>query len=70
MDVPVYAIIQKGYYPGMVSGIILYIPISIYAYYYYLISNKITWLQAGISFILGIIYGISNDICINKSENW
>lgn len=50
------AIVQKGYYPGVISAIFIYIPITLYAYFYFITSQKITWIQAGISFLLGVSY--------------
>jgi hypothetical protein len=50
------AIINKGYYPGVISGVLLYIPIAIYAYMYFITTAQITWMQAGLSFLLGVLY--------------
>lgn len=50
------AIIQKGYYPGVISGIFIYIPIAIYAYSIFINSKQLSWIQAIISFLLGVLY--------------
>jgi hypothetical protein len=50
------AIIQKGYYPGVISGIFIYIPIAIYAYSIFINSKQLSWIQAIISFLLGALY--------------
>jgi hypothetical protein len=50
------AIIQKGYYPGVISGIFIYIPIAIYAYSIFMNSKQLSWIQAIISFLLGVLY--------------
>jgi hypothetical protein len=50
------AIIQKGYYPGVISGIFIYIPMAIYAYLIFINSKQLSWIQAIISFLLGVFY--------------
>jgi len=50
------AIINQRYYPGVISGVFIYIPITIYAYSVFLSSRQLTWLQAGLSFLLGVMY--------------
>ena len=50
------AIINKRYYPGVISGVFIYIPITVYAYSVFLSSRQLTWLQAGVSFLLGMLY--------------
>jgi len=50
------AIINKGYYPGVISGVVIYIPITVYAYSLFLTSRQLTWIQAGLSFLLGVMY--------------
>ena len=50
------AIVTKRYYPGVVSGALLYIPLAIYAYSTFLVSGQLTWLQAGLSVLLGALY--------------
>jgi hypothetical protein len=50
------AIIKKGYYPGVISGVFIYIPITVYAYSLFITSQQLTLMQAGLSFILGGLY--------------
>ncbi len=50
------AIITKRYYPGIISGALIYIPLVVYAYSVFLSSRQLTWLQAGLSFLLGVLY--------------
>jgi hypothetical protein len=50
------AIIQKGYYPGVISGMFIYIPIAIYAFSIFINSKQLSWIQAIISFLLGVFY--------------
>jgi hypothetical protein len=50
------AIIKKGYYPGVISGVFIYIPITVYAYSLFISSQQLTWMQAGISLLLGVLY--------------
>ena len=50
------AIVTKRYYPGVISGVLIYIPLAVYAYSVFLSSRQLTWLQAGFSFLLGVLY--------------
>jgi hypothetical protein len=50
------AIIKKGYYPGVITGIFIYVPITVYAYLYFITSQQLTWIRAGLSFALGVLY--------------
>jgi hypothetical protein len=50
------AIVTKRYYPGVISGALIYIPLAVYAYSVFLSSRQLTWLQAGLSFVLGVLY--------------
>jgi len=50
------AIATKRYYPGVISGALIYIPLVVYAYSVFLSSRQLTWLQAGLSFLLGVLY--------------
>jgi hypothetical protein len=50
------AIITKRYYPGVISGALIYIPLAVYAYSVFLSSHELTWLQASFSFLLGVLY--------------
>jgi hypothetical protein len=50
------AIITKRYYPGVISGALIYIPLAVYAYFVFLSSRQLMWLQACLSFLLGVLY--------------
>ena len=50
------AIVTKKYYPGVISGALIYIPLMVYAYSVFLSSRQLTLLQAGLSFLLGVLY--------------
>lgn len=50
------AIIKKGYYPGVISGVFIYIPMTVYAYSLFITSQQLTLMQAGLSFLLGVLY--------------
>jgi hypothetical protein len=50
------AIVTKRYYPGVISGALIYIPLVVYAYSVFLSSRQLTWLQGGLSFLLGLLY--------------
>lgn len=50
------AIVTKRYDPGVVSGALVYIPLAVYAYYVFLSSGRLTWPQAGLSFLVGVLY--------------
>ncbi len=48
-------IVTKKYYPGVISGVLIYIPLAVYAYFVFLSSAQLTWIQAGLSFLLGVV---------------
>jgi len=48
-------ILTKKYYPGVISGALIYIPLAIYAHFVFLSSAQLTWLQAGLSFLVGLV---------------
>lgn len=47
---------QKGYMPGVVSGALLYLPLSVYAYYLVISSGILSLNGAVVSGILGLLY--------------
>lgn len=47
------SIVTKGYYPGMISGTLVYIPLSVYAYWYFISNGQITWQEGLFSALLG-----------------
>lgn len=50
------AILRKGYYPGVATGVLVYIPLAAYAYLHFVTLEQLSWGQAGISFLLGVLY--------------
>jgi hypothetical protein len=55
----IIAVIKKrGYAPGVVTGVFIYLPLSIYAYQFYLSSGKLDIRQFIISAILGAVFQI------------
>jgi hypothetical protein len=50
------SICEKGYVPGMVTGLLLYMPISAYAYYRVLTNGRLTTIDLLITVALGIAY--------------
>ena len=50
------AIRLKGYAPGVITGSILYIPLSVYSFYYFAASGQLTAGDAAIAGALGILY--------------
>jgi hypothetical protein len=48
----------KGYSPGVVTGVLLYLPLSIYAYSHYLGSSQLTWDGILITVLLGLLYQV------------
>ena len=46
----------RRYSPGVISGVLLYLPISIYGYYYFLSSGLLSFPVGMVSFILGLLY--------------
>ena len=54
----VAAIRKRGYAPGLITGVFIYLPLSIYAYYYFLSSGELQIRQFVISALLGAVYQI------------
>jgi hypothetical protein len=50
------AIQTKRYSPGMISGALLYIPLAIYGYCYFVQNRRVTLATAGVSAVLGGLY--------------
>jgi hypothetical protein len=46
----------KGYAPGVVTGVLFYIPLSVYAYAYFSNSGQLTRKGLLISIVLGLLY--------------
>ena len=65
------AIVTKRYYPGVISGALIYIPLVLYAYFMFLSTHRITWLQAGLSFLLGVLYmgGLMAYVLVQQVSN-
>lgn len=45
-----------GYAPGAISGALLYLPLSVYAYYHFGSSGQLTLAGGAISGLLGVVY--------------
>jgi hypothetical protein len=46
----------RGYAPGVITGVLFYLPLSIYAYTLFLSSSLLTWAGVIITGVLGLIY--------------
>ena len=46
----------KGYVPGIITGLVLYLPLSIYAYYLFVNSGELVLNQIVVTVVLGLIY--------------
>jgi len=46
----------KGYAPGVITGILLYMPLSVYAYYLFTSSGQLTLNGVVITGVLGLLY--------------
>jgi hypothetical protein len=46
----------KRYAPGLISGLLLYTPLSLYAYYIFANSGQLTLLEGLASGLLGVLY--------------
>ena len=53
------AIRARGYAPGVISGILLYLPLSLYAYYLFISSGHLTFLGLIVSSLLGVLYQLA-----------
>jgi hypothetical protein len=46
----------KGYVPGVATGVLLYMPISIYAYYLFISTGRIGMGEVALTGLLGVLY--------------
>jgi hypothetical protein len=46
----------KGYAPGVITGVMLYMPLSVYAYYHFSGSGQLTLGAGMVSGLLGLLY--------------
>jgi len=47
---------KKGYAPGVITGVLLYVPFSVYAYYLFISSNQLTLNGVIVTGVLGLLY--------------
>jgi hypothetical protein len=50
------AVVTRYYVPGLISGLLLYIPVSTTAFFLYLCAGKITPSGVAFAFLLGLLY--------------
>jgi hypothetical protein len=50
------AIKTKGYAPGLITAVVIYLPLSVYSYYHYFSTGLLNTSQFNISLVLGIAY--------------
>ena len=50
------AIRLKGYAPGVITGSVIYIPLSVYSFYYFTASGQLNTGDTVITCLLGILY--------------
>jgi hypothetical protein len=46
----------KGYAPGVITGVLLYTPLSVYAYYLFISSGQLTPSGSVVTGLLGLLY--------------
>jgi hypothetical protein len=46
----------KGYAPGVITGVLLYMPLSVYAYYFFISSSQLTMNGVIVTGVLGLLY--------------
>ena len=46
----------RGYAPGVITGVVLYLPLSIYGYYLFTIAGKLSSKGLIVSIALGVLY--------------
>lgn len=47
---------RRGYAPGVITGVVLYLPLSVYAYHLFWASGELTMSEGVISGLLGMLY--------------
>jgi hypothetical protein len=50
------SIVTRGYYPGMITSVFLYIPLAVYVYSRFIMSGQLTWRAGVLSILLGGLY--------------
>jgi hypothetical protein len=48
--------VMKRYSPGVITSIVLYIPLTIYGYLYLISTSKVSWISVILCFSVGIAY--------------
>jgi hypothetical protein len=46
----------KGYAPGVITGALLYVPLSVYAYYLFISSGQLTLNGVIVTGVAGLLY--------------
>jgi len=49
----------KGYAPGVITGVLLYIPLSVYAYSLFISSGQLTLNEVIVTGMLGLLYQVA-----------
>ena len=49
-------VIVKGYMPGVITGVLLYVPLSAYAYYFFISSGQLMLMGIIVSGVLCLLY--------------
>jgi hypothetical protein len=52
----------RRYSPGVVTGVLLYLPLCIWGYWHFIAAGEASWQFATISFIIGASYHIWSDL--------
>ncbi|HEY1583425.1 MAG TPA: HXXEE domain-containing protein [Chthoniobacterales bacterium] len=51
----------RRYSPGVVSGVLLYLPLCVWGYWHFIASGEASWQFAAISFMIGASYQLWTD---------
>lgn len=52
----------RRYSPGVVTAVLLYLPLCLWGYWYFIATGRASWLFAIISFIIGASYHVWSDL--------
>jgi hypothetical protein len=47
---------NKGYAPGVISAVLLYLPLSVFSYYHYITAGQLSWNGVIVSGVLAILF--------------
>jgi len=51
----------RRYSPGVVTGVLLYLPLCLWSYWHFIATREVSWTMAAVSFLIGASYQVWTD---------